>query len=90
MMIDTLLSKSFKPLRPVKLEMNHKILDSFRGGLKDHASFWIQMHGKLLLISYYAVRDNDGKYRGTIEVTQDISEITKIKGEKRLLDWNET
>jgi DUF438 domain-containing protein len=40
-------------------------------------------------IQYYAVRDKDGKYRGTLEVTQDVKEIRELKGERRLLNWGE-
>jgi DUF438 domain-containing protein len=32
------------------------------------------------------VKDKDGKYLGILEVSQDITEIQKISGEKRLLD----
>lgn len=65
----------------------NKILESFKDGKKDMAEFWIQMHNRLVYIRYFAVRDKDGKYLGTLEVTQDITDIEKIEGEKRLLDW---
>lgn len=65
----------------------NRILESFKTGKKDVAEFWIQMNNRLIHIRYFAVRDKDGKYLGTVEVTQDITDIKKIKGEKRLLDW---
>jgi PAS domain S-box-containing protein len=65
----------------------NRILESFKTGKKDVAEFWIQMDNRLINIRYFAVRDKDGKYLGTMEVTQDITDIKKIKGEKRLLDW---
>jgi len=65
----------------------NKILESFKTGKKDVAEFWIQMDNRVINIRYFAVRDKDGKYLGTMEVTQDITDIKKIKGEKRLLDW---
>jgi DUF438 domain-containing protein len=65
----------------------NKILESFKTGKKDVAEFWIQMDDRLIHIRYFAVRDKNGKYLGTMEVTQDITDIKKIKGEKRLLDW---
>jgi len=65
----------------------NKILDSFRKGEKDVAEFWITVNDRLVHIRYFAVRDKDGKYLGTMEVTQDITDIKKIEGEKRLLDW---
>ncbi len=64
----------------------NKILDEFKRGTKDEATFWIDMNGRKILIRYFAVR-KDGKYLGTMEVTEDITEIKKIEGEKRLLDW---
>jgi len=63
----------------------NKILSDFKSGKRDHADFWIEMEGKLIYIRYFPVRDRDGDYLGTLEVTQDITEIKKIKGEKRLL-----
>jgi PAS domain S-box-containing protein len=63
-----------------------QILDDFRSGKRDMAQFWINLQEKLVLIRYFAVRDTDKKYLGTLEVTQDITEIKKIEGEKRLLE----
>jgi len=65
----------------------NRILDAFKKGEKDVAEFWIQKGNRLIHIRYFAVRDKNGKYLGTMEVTQDITDIKKIEGEKRLLDW---
>lgn len=65
----------------------NKILESFKTGKKDVAEFWFQMNNRLIHIRYFAVRDKNGKYLGTMELTQDITGIKKIEGEKRLLDW---
>jgi len=51
--------------------------------------FRIETRGKLILICYYAVRDPGGRYLGTIEVTQDITGIRELTGERRLLDWKD-
>lgn len=72
---------------PKSMGSVQKILDEFRAGNKNAADFWIQMQGKFLLIRYFAVRDADGKYRGCLEVSQDITEIKKMEGQRRLLDW---
>jgi DUF438 domain-containing protein len=53
------------------------------------AEFWITMGGRLVHIRYFAVRDKNQEYLGTVEVTQDLTDIKKIEGEKRLLDWRE-
>jgi PAS domain S-box-containing protein len=67
----------------------NKILEAFRKGRKDVAEFWITMNGRLVHIRYFAVRNKNGKYLGTLEVTQDLTEIKKLEGQKRLLDWEE-
>ena len=64
-----------------------QILEAFKDGKKDAAEFWINLKGRQIYIRYFPVRDKDGKYLGTLEVSQDITGIKKIEGEKRLLDW---
>jgi len=64
-----------------------KIVESFRNGSRDNADFWINMRGKKILIQYFAVRDDDGNYRGVLEASQEISAIQALQGEKRILDW---
>lgn len=63
-----------------------QILDDFRAGTRDNADFWIDLGGQLIYIRYFAVRDDDKKYLGCLEVSQNLTEIKKIEGEKRLLD----
>lgn len=65
-----------------------EIIESFRNGERDTAKFWINLKGKTLLIEYFAIRDGKGIYRGVLEVSQEISEIQKLTGEKRLLEWD--
>jgi len=72
---------------PKSFAMVQKILDEFRAGRRHKADFWIQMKGRFLLIQYFAVRDEKGVYKGTLEVSQDVTEIKKLEGQKRLLDW---
>lgn len=67
----------------------NRILDAFKNGQKDSAEFWIQSKGKLIHIRYFAVRDKEGTYRGTLEVTQDITKIRELEGEQRLLSWQD-
>ena len=64
-----------------------QILEAFKKGEKDVAEFWINLKGRQIYIRYFPVRDKDGNYLGTLEVSQDITDIKKIEGEKRLLDW---
>ncbi len=71
---------------PRSLAAVQRILDSFRAGSSDHADFWIRLGEKMVSIRYFAVRDAGGRYLGTLEVTQDITGIQKLQGEKRLLE----
>ena len=73
---------------PKSMNMVQKILDEFKAGRRDTADFWIQMKGKFILIRYFAVRDDQGVYQGTLEVSQDVTDIKKLEGQKRLLDWD--
>jgi len=66
-----------------------QIVDSFKTGKKDVAEFWITLNNRLIHIRYFAVRDKNGKYLGTMEITQDLTDLKKIEGEKRLLDWKD-
>lgn len=67
------------------IHMVNKILEDFKKGLSKPAEFWIQLKGKFIYISYYPVKDKDGNYLGCLEFVQDITEIKKLEGEKRLL-----
>ncbi|MGC8878627.1 MAG: DUF438 domain-containing protein [Anaerolineae bacterium] len=77
---------------PTSVHRVQRILDDFRNNRRDVAEFWIQMGGpveqggRFIHIRYFAVRDVQGAYRGTLEVTQDITAIRTLQGEKRLLD----
>jgi hypothetical protein len=66
-----------------------RIVESFKAGKKSSAEFWITLNGRLVHIRYFAVRNKEGKYLGTLEVTQDLTDIKKIEGQKRLLDWEQ-
>ena len=70
---------------PESVHIVNELVDSFKSGDKNKESFWIQMQGKFILIQYFALRDEDGSYKGTIEVSQDITDIRKLDGEKRLM-----
>lgn len=74
---------------PQSVHVVHKIIEAFKAGTKDDAKFWINIKGKTILIQYFALRDSTGKYKGVLEVSQDISEIKELDGEKRLLHWEQ-
>ncbi len=70
---------------PASVHVVEKIVDSFKSGEKDHEDFWIKMGDKIVLIRYFAVRNKEGEYLGTLEFTQDIAPLKALEGEKRLL-----
>ncbi len=72
---------------PESVGVVNQIVESFKKGEKEVASFWLHLGPKYVLIQYFAVRDKEKKFRGVLEASQEITEIQKIKGERKLLDW---
>ncbi len=72
---------------PKSVHIVEKIVTALKRGEKDQAEFWIRMHGKFIHIRYFPIFDTDGTYRGIIEVSQEVSGIRSLEGERRLLDW---
>ena len=70
---------------PASVHVVEKIVEDLQSGKKDSESFWIKMGEKFVMISYYAVRDENGEFLGTLEFSHDIAPIQAITGEKRLL-----
>jgi PAS domain S-box-containing protein len=74
------------------LHLVEKLLEEMKSGERNKARFWIDLNvddadiSRKIMIEYYALRDKEGKYLGCIEATQDITEIQKLQGQKRLLD----
>jgi len=64
----------------------NRILEDFKNGVRDVAEFWLNLGPKIVHIRYFALRDTLGKYAGTLEVTQEISSIKALEGEKRIYD----
>jgi len=72
---------------PRSVAIVEEILKDFRSGQRNVAEFWINFHGKYVHIRYFAVRDRQGTYLGTLELTQDIAPLRKLEGERRLLEY---
>jgi DUF438 domain-containing protein len=72
---------------PDSVHVVNRILESFRKGERQVAEFWIQSRDRFIHIRYFAVRDEAGRYRGCLEVSQDVSAARRLQGEQRLLDW---
>jgi hypothetical protein len=74
---------------PKSVDIVDRILDDFRAGRQDVAEFWIDFHEKYVHIRYFAIRDGQGRYMGTLELTQDIAPLRALQGERRLLQYTE-
>jgi len=72
---------------PDSVDKVNAVIADLKDGKRDVAEFWIDLKGRKIHIRYFAVRDKQGKYLGTLEVGQDITVIRKIEGEKRLLEY---
>ena len=88
----TSMGMNFRQCHPQKsIHLVEKIVNEMRDGERDKANFWIDLpigaNGEKhkVLIEFYALRDESGKYLGCMECTQDVEGIRKIEGEKRLL-----
>jgi PAS domain S-box-containing protein len=74
------------------LHLVEKLLEEMKSGERDKARFWIDLNindsgsPRKVMIEYYALRDIEGTYLGCVEATQDITDIQKLEGQKRLLD----
>ncbi len=73
---------------PKSVDTVQGILDDFRAGREDRARFWITMGGRFICIEYYAMRDAEGTYLGTLEVSQDLTEKRALEGERRLVSYD--
>jgi len=72
---------------PRSVHIVERILKDFREGRQSVAEFWIQFFGRFVHIRYFAVRGEDNRYLGTLEVTQDLTRLRTLEGERRLLQF---
>ncbi len=72
---------------PKSVDVVERIVGDFRAGRQHVAEFWIQLRGRFVHIRYFAVRDEHGEYLGTLEVTQDLTRVRQLDGERRLLEY---
>lgn len=73
---------------PSSVHIVEKILQDFKSGKQDEANFWIQIKGQFIYIRYFAMRDENENYLGTLEVSQDLTELRALEGERRILEYD--
>lgn len=82
----TIIGREVKHCHPPKsVHIVEKIVEELRSGKKDNEDFWLRMGDMFVYIRYFAVRNKDGLFLGTLEVTQNIKSITELEGEKKLM-----
>jgi len=74
---------------PDSVHVVEKILSDFKSGKHNQANFWLQMQGKFIYIRYLALRSPEGEYLGTMEVSQDVTAIRQLSGDRRLLTYDQ-
>ena len=72
---------------PRSVDIVDRIVSDFREGRQNVAEFWITLDGKFVHIRYFAIRDAQSKYLGTMEITQDLTKLRALEGERRLLAY---
>jgi len=70
---------------PSSVHVVEQILTDFKNGKENSAAFWISMKGRFIYIEYFAMRNKEGQYLGTLEFMQDLTNLRKLEGERRLL-----
>lgn len=74
---------------PSSVHIVDQILEDFKAGTQDKAKFWIPMGDKFVHIAYFAVKDKNGEYLGTVEMSHDVNEYRKLEGERRILNYED-
>jgi uncharacterized protein len=72
---------------PSSVHVVEKILEDFKSGKENRSPFWITMKGRFIHIEYFALRNKQGDYLGTLEVSQDLTDKRALTGEQRLLSY---
>ena len=75
--------------QPESIPVVERILTDFRSGRQTVAEFWIDSKGRFAHIRYFALRDEQGGYLGTLEVSQDLTRERALQGERRLLEYGQ-
>ena len=67
-----------------------EIIEKFRRGEQNEVDFWINKPGLFIYIYYVAVRDEEGRFRGVLEMMQDCTRIRSLEGSRTLLSWDKS
>ena len=83
------IGREVKNCHPAKsVHIVEEIVEKFRSGEQSQAEFWINKPGLFIYVIYTAVRDENGKFRGVLEMMQDCTHIRELEGSRTLLTWD--
>ena len=85
------IGREVKNCHPAKsVHVVEELVEKFRSGEQNQAEFWINKPGLFIYVIYTAVRDENGKFRGVLEMMQDCTHIRELEGSRTLLTWDKT
>ena len=85
------IGREVKNCHPAKsVHIVEEIVEKFRSGEQSQAEFWINKPGLFIYVIYTAVRDENSKFRGVLEMMQDCTHIRELEGSRTLLTWDKT
>ena len=85
------IGREVKNCHPAKsVHIVEEIVEKFRSGEQSQAEFWINKPDLFIYVIYTAVRDENGKFRGVLEMMQDCTHIRELEGSRTLLTWDKT
>ena len=85
------IGREVKNCHPAKsVHIVEEIVEKFRSGEQSQAEFWINKPGLFIYVIYTAVCDENGKFRGVLEMMQDCTHIRELEGSRTLLTWDKT
>lgn len=85
------IGREVKNCHPAKsVHVVEEIVEKFCSGEQSQAEFWINKPGLFIYVIYTAVRDENGKFRGVLEMMQDCTHIRELEGSRTLLTWDKT
>jgi DUF438 domain-containing protein len=74
----TILGRRVEYCHPPRLEaFIKKVLNELKSGAKDYEVFWTKMGDRIIRVMVVALRNDEGKYLGALEIVEDLTEIVE-------------
>jgi DUF438 domain-containing protein len=74
----TILGRRVEYCHPPRLEaFIKKVLNELKSGAKNYEVFWTKMGDRIIRVMVVALRNDEGKYLGALEIVEDLTEIVE-------------